>query len=443
MIRALFIALLLLAVNAGDVQAQSQLGDTAGATAYRFYDTPIKPDRYLIRPGDILTVTFIGTQIAPLTLTVDAEGQVVHSTLGVFDMRGKTLSEVRTELDAAMGRLYRAEKIVISVGKPRLVGIRVGGSVVKPGLYAAYTSQRVSELIDSAGGVLPGGSRRLIRLEGGPEDVPVDLDRARYLGESGFDPAVYGGYAVIVPPRSDQIVNVVGEVARPCEIEFVQGETVADLIALAGGLKATADSAKITVIRGTGQMPVEGVELSAGDIVFVPLQRGPEAEEGVTVFGAVQIPGRQPIDETSTLAAVISAAGGFLPTAAPSELTVFRKVPIEAVSRAGNRYAIGNLVDPPQEIRPFPLHPGDSIFVPLSVGYVMVSGEVYNPGMFPYESGKSVGDYVRAAGGFLPTAEKSAIDLLHRVSRMTTQITLDVLAHDGDEIIVRRREELR
>ncbi len=432
--------LLQVAVFAGGVLAQD---DTVGATGYRFYDTPIKPDRYLIRPGDLLKVTFIGTQVAPLSLSVDAEGMVVHPTLGVYDLRGKTLAAVRAELGEALGRLYRADRIVISVGQPRLVAIRVGGSVAEPGLYAAFTSQRVSELIDSAGGVLPGGSRRVIRLEGGPEDVPVDLDRARYLGESNWDPAVYGGFAVIVPPRSDKIVNVVGEVARPCEIEFVPGETVADLIALAGGLRATADSAKITVIRGTGQMPAEGVELQAGDIVLVPLQRGPEAEDGVTVFGAVQIPGRHPIDESSTLADVIAAAGGFLPTAAPSELTVFRKVPIEAVSRAGNRYAIGNLVNSPQEIRPFPLRQGDSIFVPLSVGYVLVSGEVYNPGMFPYESGKSVADYVRAAGGFLPSADQKSVELFHRISRMTTQSPVDVLAHDGDEILVRRREELR
>lgn len=422
---------------------QTTPGDTAGFSAYRFFDSPIDPDVYLVRPGDLLRVTFVGTQIASLTLPVDPEGRIVHSNLGSFDLGGATLTEVREKLKAAFSRLYHADEIVVSATMPQRVGIQVSGSVGSPGLHLAYTSQRVSEIIDSAGAVLRSGSRRSIRLIGGPKEIQVDLDRAEYLGEPQWNPSLYAGHTVIVPPKSDRIVNVVGEVVFPREVEFVAGETVASIIRLAGGFEATADSANIRVIRGAEQLAGMETTLAPGDIVLVPIINSAAGDAPVTIFGAVARPGRYALSQSGLLSELVTTAGGFASNAAATELTVFRQVPREAVLRAGDRYPITNLVTYPQEVRAFTLQPGDSVFAPITVGYVKVSGEVYNPGMFPFEAGRSAAEYVKAAGGFLPAANQDKIEVFHRVSRATEPQSVGVIVHDGDEIIVRRREDLR
>jgi protein involved in polysaccharide export with SLBB domain len=89
------------------------------------------------------------------------------------------------------------------------------------------------------------------------------------------------------------------------------------------------------------------------------------------------------------------------------------------------------------------LQPDDSLFVPVAIGYVKVSGEVPNPGLFPHRPGGSAHDYVAAAGGFLPTAETNRLSIFDRVSRITSSHSPEVTVHDGDEVIVLIREELK
>ena len=43
--------------------------------------------------------------------------------------------------------------------------------------------------------------------------------------------------------------------------------------------------------------------------------------------------------------------------------------------------------------------PGDSIIINPEVGAVFVAGEVYNPGLVEFQSGKSVRYYINSAGG--------------------------------------------
>jgi protein involved in polysaccharide export with SLBB domain len=107
------------------------------------------------------------------------------------------------------------------------------------------------------------------------------------------------------------------------------------------------------------------------------------------------------------------------------------------------RYPISNVVKGDEKIEAVVLQPADSVFVPVKVGYVKVSGEVHNPGLFPFGEGKNATSYINTAGGFLPTANKNRIDIYNRISRITSSYSPEVLVHDGDEIIVNVREELK
>jgi protein involved in polysaccharide export with SLBB domain len=55
------------------------------------------------------------------------------------------------------------------------------------------------------------------------------------------------------------------------------------------------------------------------------------------------------------------------------------------------------------------LEPGDSISVPKVPNYVMVLGDVLNPGASQFVTGKSAQEYIRTAGGTLSSADESRI----------------------------------
>jgi protein involved in polysaccharide export with SLBB domain len=55
------------------------------------------------------------------------------------------------------------------------------------------------------------------------------------------------------------------------------------------------------------------------------------------------------------------------------------------------------------------LRRGDRIVVPRRVYVVSVQGEVGAPGHVPYEAGRDVDDYVKAAGGYSSRAYKSRV----------------------------------
>jgi protein involved in polysaccharide export with SLBB domain len=411
---------------------------------YRFFDHPIDPTTYLIRPGDRLVVTFIKAKLAPLRLTVNPEGKIINATLGSFDLSGKTLQQAKEILRGTLQELYNVDEIAISVSEPLKVSIPVSGAVQSPGLYTAYTSQRVSEIIDSAGGVLPAGSRRTIIFSGGPQDIIVDLDRADFLGDNAANPCLYAGYAVHVPGKSERVVQVVGEVNHPREIELLPDDDLKLLLELAGGTRSSADLDAIRILGGSGEDRGSGAAVQAGDIIWVPPKQWGADSGRVIVFGAVARPGKYEYKNGLTLPQLLEESGGFTVSANPLRTTVFRRVEVDQWGRVSTeRYPISGVVVGNGDIKPVSLQPGDSVFVPLRVGYVKVSGAVLNPGLFPFHEGGNALSYIKAAGGFLPTADKDMIHLFNRISKVTSAHPPDVLVHDGDEIIVNVREELK
>ena len=442
-IAAILLAFLLSgAAVVGQVSSATTAGVDAGS--FRYFDRPVDADLYLMRPGDELRVTFINAQLAPLTLTLDAENRIVDRTLGVFDLTGKTLSSARLALRDVLARLYHVDQIAISVSGPSRVGIQVTGAVNSPGLYIGYTSQRVSEMIDSAGGIQADGSRRWIVFSGGPQDIPIDLDRALYLGDERYNPPLYAGYTIYVPARSDRVVNVVGEVNVPREVEWVEGDSLTMLLKLAGGLLTEAAGDQIRVIRGAEAFDASQVIPMAGDIIDVPLNTALSETHSVVIYGAVRNPGHYDYRAGETPAQLTARAGGLATEAAPQRTTVFRLAVNDEYGRSSKvRYPIESPVGGGYKAAGLMLNPGDSVFVPSLIGYVKVSGEVRNPGLYPYEKDLAAASYIDIAGGMLPTADRTLVDIFQRVSRITGTYPTGVTVHDGDEVIVRRREELQ
>lgn len=409
--------------------AQEPINDSLPGLVYRYYDRPIDPDKYLIRPGETLTIHFIGTSLPAKAMTVNAEGLVVDPNMGVLDLANHTLARAREALKGPLEALYTAERIEVSIGKPIPVSISVTGAVEHPGRYIVYTSYSVGEVLELAGGILNTGSRRHIELLGGPQPLAVDLDRAVYLGDDNADPYVYAGYRINVPERSTNNVYVLGEVYHPREIELLSGDTPDELVAMAGGVTPRADTAATAILPD---------KVRPGDVIMIP-SAGASGTGTVVAFGAVDSPGLYRLKPDMSLDSLIAVAGGLTGMANPARTTVFRMVPAEMRDLVDNRRYPVTVSS--SESASFLLQADDSIYVPTTLGFVRVAGAVKNPGLVPYKAGKSVNQYVQDAGGFVPSADQKNIQLTDRVSRISSLVGPAAIVHDGDIVTVKRREE--
>ena len=432
------VALIVLAGGlAGDLGAQIVVDTTYAVSGVRPFYSPVDSNLYLIRPGERLEVVFLNAKLSALYLTVNAEGRLVHRDLGVIDLSGKTLSQAREILLDPLKRLYNADEIVISINSIYPVAIRVSGMVNRPGTYLGYTSQRVSEIIDSAGGVTPGGSTRDIRFVGGPDDIRVDLDFHRFASDDSYNPCLYAGTSVYVPHRTGSEVQIIGAVVSPRAVEMSGGETFADLIALAGGYLPTSDPTAAYLLNDSTR---DLNSLRPGDVLVIPEKAEAVEARTVTLWGAIMRPGKYDLPGQMTLADLVQAAGGFPSEANRDRVTVFRRAEKDALGRrTEGRYSLVPIDE--NRIGHLFLVPGDSVYVPRLVGYVSVSGLVTRPGMVPYSGGRTVDDYVRMAGGFTDPVVDPVVEVVDRISRLVRVATLRTIVYDGDQIIVSQGDE--
>jgi protein involved in polysaccharide export with SLBB domain len=414
-------------------QAQGISDSLGGPIARTWYDQPVDPDRYLIRPGERLEVVFVNTKLPTLTLTVNSEGRIVDRNLGVLDLRKLTLSQTRQLLLEPLSRLYNAQEIVISLTAVYPVSIQVVGAVNRPGCYVGYTSHRVSDIIDSAGGVTSGGSRRRIAFSGGPKSIPVDLDRASYLGDLSADPCLYAGDIIYVPSRTSAPVDVLGNVNTPRQVELCANENIDTLVALAGGRKGPIDTPVLaTVLNDPARDLTKPGSIRPGDRIVI----GSAVDKCVVVTGSVKSPGMLSISAPTTLQDVLQLAGGMEANANAARIAVFRQTLPEGQLLAGLiRFPLYVAGLQPLSVQ---VKPGDSVVVPSRVGFVLVTGAVKRPGTYPFAQDSPVSHYLQLAGGTEPGAQVKVFD---RVTGMTLDASAGSVVGDGDQIVIEAGEE--
>lgn len=226
----------------------------------------IDPGRYVLGPGDRLTVTLWGEYSSVESVTISADGKVSLDTIGELKLVGLTLDQARALLKAAMVKYYRNVDGGISLGGLRLFKVWVLGAVNAPGSYSATLDTRVSELVSLAGGVLPGGSRRSIAVKkDGKVRAVADLNAFLRRGDEGANPFLQDGDTVFIPPLTGPLIRVFDLAAgapgesetrgispppsAPMEIELADHQRFSDLVFELGGLNPSWDPDSAYVVR--------------------------------------------------------------------------------------------------------------------------------------------------------------------------------------------------
>jgi polysaccharide biosynthesis/export protein len=250
--------------------------------------------------------------------------------------------------------------------------------------------------------------------------------------------AVYGyddlSQTVIVQPSGSFVFPLVGAVSAaeltPAELEQI----------LAGRLaKGFIRDAKVTV----------AVQEYRSKVVFVV---GEVARPGTYPLagqtGVVEIVARAgPLSANAgTEIVVVRAAAPLDGSRLPSEKTRAAAPAAPAVSAAGSGSQGEVLRVDMREIQAgrldknILLQPNDTVIVPQATR-VFVSGEVRNPGAFPFSQGLSIRQAVSLAGGFSPDASTGKARVVRQINgrSKTLKLKMDEPAQSGDTIIIQTR----
>ena len=225
---------------------------------------------------------------------------------------------------------------VFPIPSQRYHFVSVLGNVERPGDYELKEEMRLRNLLEKAGGVLPGSYLKRAELaryqtDKDREIISIDLwklmsgDESINLPLKEWDVLTVYSKSQVIPPK---FVEVQGEVGEPGKYELTDGMKISDLIFRAGGLGRTATSEGAELFRarvpvGSPQVvplnlndvlsgdPKKDLYLSEGDRLFIRESIRDVQTGTVTLSGEFKYPGKYAVRQGETLSSVLRRAGGF------------------------------------------------------------------------------------------------------------------------------------
>ena len=403
----------------------------------------IDPEQYVLGPGDLLEVAYTGRSNPSERVRVTPSGRIHLAPTGPIEVAGLTLAAAEDHLQKKLAEFYAGTRITVDLLEVRRFRVHLLGHVIEPGMVETAATHRAADLLDDDEMLMEGASlRNLVLRRRGGDELAVDLVRYRLLGDLERNPSLQDGDVLYVPARRDS-VSVFGRVPRPGFYEFRHGDSIEDLIALAGGFDSGADR-ELVELRRFSETDSDEVlsrilnidagdgreQVAAGDGVYIRVQRDWHRVDQVELKGEVHYPGTYGIErDGETLRALIRRAGGFTDEADPASVEVTRPdafefskedpeflrlqaIPIHDMTneeyeylklRSRQREGLASSVLSVSLLDEtgidLVLRGGDRIAVPARNLAVDVQGAVRYPGFVPYDSVRTAKDYIELAGG--------------------------------------------
>jgi polysaccharide biosynthesis/export protein len=264
-------------------------------------NVPVPAD-YVIGPGDELYVQIWGGINVELRAAVDRNGAIFIPKVGSIVVAGVHFSQLDAYLRQQIERIYRNFDVAATLGSLRSIDVYFVGGARVPGRYTVSSLSTLVNAIFAAGGPLAAGSMRHIELKrDGKLITDFDLYDLLLKGDKSKDAPLLPGDVIYIPPVGPQIA-VAGSVNVPAIYELKdQGTSLADAIALAGGLNTVADGTQVTDERIDERKTRSVTEFSldraaeqqvkGGDVIHV-MAIVPRFDNAVTLRGNVANPGR-------------------------------------------------------------------------------------------------------------------------------------------------------
>ncbi len=439
------------------------------------YEGIIDKENYRIGSNDLLSIQVDGTQKLVLRgLIVNSTGDITIPSLGIISLKGLSITEAEKILGSAFSEIYKSPTVYLSVELPRKINVHVSGSIPFPGKYVIPAQSRVDlAILQSLIEIqfeasqetiyLPTYTSQLLNFDGYSlrniqiihEDGRVSkADLVDYFrtGNLNNNPIVYDGDQIKLARISENTpsVSISGAVRYGYNLEYKAGESISDLLNIAGRFEENADSASVFVLRNSDNT-IERIEvlsadwdtfkLSPNDRVVVPENDIARLSSTAWIKGEVVLPGNYPIIQgSSTVYDLLELSGGITQNALPKAAYLIRgnrienevpnKFNVDLMTRTSDQFYQGidylkqetslsrNKVhfdlNNEDELKNVILFDGDRLFIPRDERTIFVFGQVNNPGYFPFNELQqtTTSEYINRAGGYALSADKDRVFII-------------------------------
>jgi protein involved in polysaccharide export with SLBB domain len=455
----------------------------------------IDPDKYILGPNDVFNISII-TAVENINFkpAVSPEGYLMLEGAGYVKIKDKTLSEAYLLIKEQLNKYYNTDNIFIVLDDIRKFKVYVTGALGKSMSVPATSTDRVSEIIDKAGGAKYNSSVRNIKLRRANQLIQVDLLKYYFMGDEDANPYVTGGDIIIVPLHDKYSeIGIYGEVLNPGEFEFVDGDMFSDLLSYGQGFTASAkkdeiifkrfsDSRKELIERTIDLSDYKNFleirnsdidfELKRGDRIYVRKIHNWDKIEYVIIEGEVKYPGKYGIVEGKmTINELLDKCGGFTDDASlenaefirqldllrqDPEMERLSKLPPSEMSKSEFKYYQARVREKRGVIsvdfnsfreegkiaENILLFHKDSIVIPRRNEFVNVQGRVNAPGKIKYEEGLTYLDYIQKAGGFGFRSEPDETLVTKSQGEIFLAKDMNYIIEPGDVVLVPPEDEV-
>ena len=386
------------------------------------------PMDYILGAGDKMFIDVYGESESYFQAEISPEGYAILENIGPVNLNGLTLEKAKLRLTSRFKKVYpgiQAKKtfLNISVGIPRAIRINIAGEVNLPGTYNFSAFNTLYNALYVAGGITENATLRDIKLFRNNKLIStVDVYKFLTKGDGSSNVRLENNDLILVNTYSNRI-SIDGAVKSPGKFEMKDEETLLDLLNYAGGLSENAFKKSIKLTRIIdGQLKVVDINSDQFDF-FKPVDGDKYMIEKiiekynnrVIVNGAVFRPGTFSLTEEMTVKNLIDKAEGLKTD------VFFDKA---YVTRTNEDYSTSTIaLNLRDELKnpTFILQEEDVLNI-LSINdlseenYIEISGQVNNPGIFPFSKNITLSDLILLAGGFKENASSNRIEINRRLA---------------------------
>lgn len=310
--------------------------------------------------------------------------------------------------------------------------VYIQGAVTRPGRYPLTSNMTVADLIHVGGGLLPSADAQvgdLTRYQWSDNDKltgehePIELAEVLHGNPDSIMPLQNGDVVTIRQlPGWDDLgasIKLTGEVNHPGTYGIRPGERLSSIIERAGGFRPDAYPYGAILQR----VEVRELEQKQQDQLILRVK---DAEGNLNL-----LPDGNPQQKQAKEAAL-----------AQYQTTLMELSTSSPVGRVTIRISpdIKRWRGTPADVQ---VRAGDSLFIPKRPGYVMVTGEVFDPTAVSYRPGRSAKWYLEQSGGPTVLANRKAIFVIRADGsvigeKKTLWIgdSLDAVLEPGDTVVV-------
>ena len=398
------------------------------------------PKGYVLSAGDELLINVWGDSELNLKLKVSPEGTILIPNLGPVSVSGLTIETAENRIRQELGRIMSTLSgdtdgantfVSVSLSQIRSIKVNIVGEVVAPGTYTLPSFATLFNALYAAGGVNEIGSLRGIKVYRNSKEV-AKLDVYDYLlnGKYNTNIRLEENDMVIVSPY-DQLAVVQGKVKRNRIFELKKGETLSQLLNLAGGFTGDAYRKDVRIKRKAGSRyqiatvtedKYPTFAMMDGDSLLVDSVI-PFYENRLIVTGAVWRPGEYELNGTvHTVKGLINQAAGLKGDEFTGRAQITRLNPdftttVIAVDIRG----ILSGTSPDIELKPEDQLNIPSLFDLREPYTIKISGAVnYIDTVLPYRNNLTVEDAIMMAGGLKESAATVNVEVARRIKDTKT-----------------------